>query len=527
MFLPQQIKTIMAANGATTFGMGRIVGEEGKTNTTVDDQVQRYGLGAKGEFGDTWSWDTSAQYSVIDYHREDGNNQNTLRYGLGVDSVVNPANGQPICRSKLNAPASTNPDIVNCVPINIFGAGSISQDALNYFTGTAVLDSEQKQSLVGANLQGSLYEGWGAGDVSIAFGGEYRKDEIAATSDPISQVTTTAATKGLWFAVNPQPLSGDVDVKEAYTEVVVPLLRDKPFASLLDVNGAVRLTDYSTSGSVTTWKTGLNYSPLAALRFRGTVSRDIRAPSVNELFSGTNSFVNSFVDPVTKTNPSVVALTGGNPALTPETSKAYTIGVVFQPESLQGLRVSLDYYAFDISDAISSLSGQQIIDGCFRGQASLCSSITRNGAGAITNVTATLLNAASVKTSGFDTELAYAMPVGAAKMDFRLLGTYVEKLDTTINNVTTDTVGQLGSEAAGGIPKWRFVASTRYVRPSFAAGVLVRYVHSGVFNTTFVEGDRHRRQPDCLADLCGPGLHARTWARSCRGLHQDQQRVQC
>jgi outer membrane receptor protein involved in Fe transport len=481
-FLPQQVSAIMAANNVNTFTMGRIVEEEGKTNTTIDNKVQRYGLGIKGEITDTWHWDAAVQESRNDYHREDGNNQIVRRYNLGIDSVINPANGQPICRSLLNAPNSADPDIANCVPVNVFGVGSISQQALSYFTGTAVLDSQQKQTLVNANLQGSLFENW-AGFVSLAVGAEYRKDSIDAHSDPISQA-------GGWFAVNSKPLSGDVNVKEAYTEVVVPLLRDKPFGFSLDVNGAARITDYSTSGQVTTWKTGINYSPTADLRFRGTLSRDIRAPSINELFSGQNQFVTALVDPRNNSNPTVQQFTGGNPNLTPETSKAYTIGVVYQPSWASSLRMSLDYYSFEITDAIASLNGQQFLDGCFiRNQQQLCDAITQNASGVITRVSSTLINAAAAETSGVDAEVGYGLPFAGGKMDFRLLGTYVDKLTTTINGTTTDTVGQLGSESAGGIPKWRFVASARYSRPaSFGVGVLVRYVDSGFYRTDFVEG---------------------------------------
>jgi len=73
-------------------------------------------------------------------------------------------------------------------------------------------------------------------------------------------------------------------------------------------------------------------------------------------------------------------------------------------------------------------------------------------------------------------------------VNFRLLATYVDELSTTINGVKSDVVGQLGSESSGGIPKWRFVASARYVRPTFSAGVLVRYVDQGFYRTDYVDG---------------------------------------
>lgn len=480
-FLPQQVRDIMVANNATTFSMGRILLEAGKTNTSIENTIQRYGFGVEGTFGDGWRWNTSVQLSKNDYLRLDGNNQHLRRYGLGVDTVLDPATNQPICRSLLNAPNSTDPDIANCAPINIIGEGSISADALNYFRGTAVLDSEQKQTLYNVNLQGTLFQTW-AGDVSMAVGGEYREDEIAASSDPVSQANG-------WFAVNSKPLSGKVNVKEAYTEVVVPLLDNAPFGYAMDVNGAVRVTDYSTSGRVNTWKAGINYSPIADVRLRATYSRDIRAPSINELYSGQSQFVTNIIDPRDNSNPTVPLLTGGNLDLTPETSKAFTAGLVYQPSWAENLRMSIDYYTFDITDAIASLSGQQIVDGCFRrGQGVLCDAITLNPNGSISQVSATLINAAEAASSGVDLEVAYSLPVGADSIDFRLLAAYVDELSTTINGVVTDVVRQLGSESAGGIPQWRFVTSARYVRQSFSAGVLVRYVDQGTYRNDYVEG---------------------------------------
>lgn len=481
-FLPQQVRDIMIANNVDRFLMGRIVEEAGTTNTLIENTVERYGFGIEGVFGEGWKWDAVMQLSRNDFHRRDGNNQHLRRYSLGVDAVIDPVTNQPICRALLNAPDSTDPDIANCVPINLFGPGSISPQALDYFRGTALLNSQQEQRLVGFNLSGSLFQTW-AGDVAVAFGGEYREDEIAASSDPISQ------TNG-WFAVNAKPLSGKVDVKEAYAEAVVPLLNDSPFGYAMDVNGAVRLTDYSTSGRVNTWKFGVNYSPIDLLRLRATLSRDIRAPSINELFSGQNQSVNILFDPRNSVNTAIPLLTGGNPNLDPEISEALTVGLVYQPHWADGLRMSVDYYSFEIEDAIASLTGQQILDGCFElGQRQLCDAITLDGSGDITRVQATLINAAEVRTSGFDIELGYSLPVGADKVDLRLLGTYVDELSTTINNVTTDLVKQLGSESAGGVPQWRFVASARYIRPTFSAGVLLRYIDAGLYRTNFISGD--------------------------------------
>ena len=476
-FLPQPIADILDANAQTSFQMGRIAQEEGAYFNQVDSTVRRYGFGASGSFGAGFEWDVGAQFFRNSYDRTDGNNRNLRRFALGVDSIL--VNGQATCRATAQNPNSADPDIANCVPINVFGPNSISQAALDYYLGEAKLFSDQKQDLYAANFSGSLFNTW-AGPVSFAIGAEYRKDSIDATSDPISQNSG-------YITVNPQPLSGSVSVKEAYGEIVVPLLDDQPLGYLLDLNGAIRATDYSTSGTVVTWKAGVNYSPFPDLRFRGTYSRDIRAPNVNELFSGQNQIIRNLIDPRDNSNPTVTELVGGNPGLTPEKSTAWTVGVVYTPGWIPRMRLSFDYYSFDIDQAIVSLTGQQIVDGCFRlNQTNLCNAITQDGTGTITRVSANLINAGRLTTEGFDIAAEYSAPVGAGTLSIRSLVNYIDNLTTIVNGVESDFAGQVGR--TGGVPTWRASVSTRYTTDQFTFGVLARYVDSGTYQNDFVEG---------------------------------------
>ncbi|WP_109806217.1 TonB-dependent receptor domain-containing protein [Sphingosinithalassobacter portus] len=488
-FLPEPIRDILIANNRTSFSIGRIGAEEGAFTNTVDNTVQRYGLGANGEFGNGWHWDVSAQFSRVRYYREDGNNRNNARYSLGVDSVINPATNRPICRALLNNPNPTDAqdpyrDIRDCVPIDVFGPGSMSQAALDYIGGTAFLDSRQEQDIYAVNLEGSPFSTW-AGDVSIAVGAEYRRESVRATNDAVSQ-------RSGWKTVNPQALDGSLNVKEAYAEIVVPLLRDSGLGRLLDLNLAGRVTDYSTSGTVTTWKAGVNYQPIDSIRLRATLSKDIRAANINELYSGQNQFINTITNPVTNVALSTLQLTGGNPDLHPEESRAFTAGIVFEPGWLPGFRVSFDYFSFKIDEAITSLTGQQIVDGCLaQGQTALCNAITFNG-NTITQVQATLINAAQSTAKGFDIEAVYGFDLGAGRVSIRGLATHVSELTVTSDGVTTDFAGTVGSTGtmgpAGGIPKWRGTLSVDYGSEAFGVGALVRYVDGGKLNVSYVEG---------------------------------------
>lgn len=488
-FLPAAVRNILIANNRTSFNIGRIGGEEGAFVNDIENEVQRYGFGIDGAIGSRWKWNASAQISRVRYYREDGNNRNNARFNLGVDSVINPATGQPICRALLTNPNPTDAqdpfrNVRDCVPINLFGAGSVSQAALDYIGGTAFLDSRQKQDVYAVNLEGSPLALW-AGEVSLAVGAEYRRESVRATNDEISRISG-------WKTVNPQALDGSLNVKEAYAEIVVPLLKDSPLGRSLDIDIAGRITDYSTSGTVKTWKVGANYVPFDDVRLRATLSRDIRAANINELFSGQNQFINTITNPVTNVALSTLQFTGGNPDLTPEKSKAFTGGIVYQPSWAPGLRGSFDYFSIKIDDAITSLTGQQIVDGCYiLNQSDLCRAITLEG-DTITRVQATLINAAKSTVKGFDIELAYGLPLGPGKLSLRGLATYTDKLTLTSNGVTTNFAGTVGSTGSlgvtGGIPKWRASISADYSTDRFSVGALFRYVDGGKLNANYVEG---------------------------------------
>lgn len=472
-FLPQQIRDILAENNLTSFQMGRLDTEAGVFNTDVTTQVQRYAVGAEGRMFGSWRWDAYAQFGRNHYDRFDNNNRITANYLRAVDAVIHPDTGNPVCRSTLTDPNN------GCVPANVFGQGSISPEAVAYYTGTSWVKQRQEQNVYAFKLDGSPFQAW-AGPASAAIGFEYREESIVVDSDPISQA------RG-WRQINTQTLVGEYDVKEAFVELGVPLLENARFAYLLDVDGAVRHTDYSTSGGVTTWKFGVNYDPVASLRLRGTVSRDIRAPNLNELFSGQNQGIQPLIDPLTGQQRSTIQLTGGNPDLVPERALTYTLGAVFQPSAVPGLRMSLDYYSIDLEDAIATLTPQQVIDGCYlQNQQSLCGQITRDASNTITRVEATLLNTAQMQTSGIDLEVAYSRPVAAGQISVRLLTNYVDELSTTITGQLVDRVGQVG--VAGGVPHWRGNLSVSYRADKFNVGGLIRYVQGGTYDATFVEG---------------------------------------
>ncbi len=482
-YLSNTMRTAMTAAGVTSFVMGRMNYEDGFSLFDSKTEAKRVTFGVEGKFGG-WSWDVSGQIGRNSYDQVSYNNRINNRFTLGLDTVINPATNQPICRALLNNPNPTQAqdpyrDIRDCQPINPFGAGSINDRALDYYRGTSWLRSVQSQDVFAANLSGSPVETW-AGAVKIAVGAEYRHEKTVQISDADS-----AARR--WRSVNAQPFTGSFNVKEAYAEVVVPLAKGSRFADNLDVNGAIRYTDYSLSGGVTTWKVGFNYSPISDLRFRATLSRDIRAPNNYELFSRGNQVINAIIDPRNNVSRQTVQITSGNPALEPEKADTFTGGVIYQPSWLPGFRASVDYYSIKIKQAISTVAPQAIVDFCGAGRTEFCAGVIRDPTTQIiTQVNVIPFNADSLKTSGVDVELQYRFPLLGGDLKLRGLANYVNELSTTSNGVTNDYVGLAGiSPPPQGVPAWRINIDADYAIGDFKFGIGYRYIDGGKFDTRF------------------------------------------
>ena len=236
-----------------------------------------------------------------------------------------------------------------------------------------------------------------------------------------------------------------------------------------------------------TWKVGINYSPFADLRFRGTLSRDIRAPNNYELFSRGNQVINAIIDPRTNTSRQTVQITSGNPELDPEKADTFTGGVIYTPAWLPGFRASVDYYSIKINQAISTISPQGIVDFCGQGRTEFCAGVIRDPVTQIiTQVNVIPFNADSLKTSGVDVELQYRFPLAGGDMNLRGLANYVSELSTTSNGVTNDYVGLAGiSPPPQGLPQWRVNFDANYAIGDFKLGVGYRYIAGGKFDTRF------------------------------------------
>ncbi len=479
-YIPAAIKAKVPATG---FNLGKIFLDWGPSVGRNDREQYRYVGGLEGKLGGSWTWDAYFQHGKTDFTNGDySNNPITANFNNAVDAVMNPANGQIVCRSTLTSPTN------GCVPFNVFGTGKASPAALAYIFGTSVQWITIKQDVGSASLRGEPFSTW-AGPVSIATGFEYRRESYKANSTALDQTNA-------FFLGNFRPSRGHYDVKEGFFETVVPLLDAKPFFKHVDLNGAVRYTDYSLSGGVTSWKGGLTWDVDDQIRFRGTRSRDIRAPNLSELFQAGNNLNQTINDPLLSKSYSIQQFASGNPGLKPEKADTTTVGAVYRPHWLPGFGISVDYYDIKIKGAIYSNTAQAIINLCQGGDPVQCAFITRNAQNQITFVRLVPLNVSSEGTKGVDIEANYQRDLSDfvqgwnGSISLRAVGTYVAHRTVTIGGVTTEYAGSNANfdQNSQAVPSWRWLGSVTYLNGPFTGTLTTRVIGAGKLNTAWVEG---------------------------------------
>jgi outer membrane receptor protein involved in Fe transport len=494
-FLPASISSIMATNGIPTFMLGT-TNENNVTPTTNSMIAQETSLGrpvdhtnrqmyrgvftVEGALGEDWSWNAYAQEGQARLHLISISNLVTSNFNNSVDAVfVTTANkgtsglsiGQVACRSTLTNPAN------GCVPLNVFGDGVASPQAIAY--NNAQNDFELvllNQYVASASIQGTTPWGLPAGRIAVAGGGEVHRETGLTT-------TTVLATQVAYTVGNFSPFKGAYDVYEGFLEADVPLLKDQFGLDSVDFNAAGRLTDYSTSGVVETWKLGITSQINDDFRVRSTWSYDIRAPDLSELYASGASTSAQGVDPHSGLQVNYFTVAVGNTALVPEASTTISAGVVVTPHWVPGLNFSLDYYSINIKNAIYSAGGGTILAQCAAGVAVYCSAVKFNGpGGALSQVFVEPLNSAAATTSGFDLAADYQQNLFTGVLQLHAVGNYMDEETQTTLGVKTDYAGAEGGDSlvTGGVPKFKATVAATYAQDAWSATVQSRLIGAGV-----------------------------------------------
>jgi hypothetical protein len=481
-------------------------------------------------FGEDWGWNAYAQNSSVRERQRNPYNTMDKNFNNAIDAVVvqatgpnslgggNPLlasqvstilrnSGVPIpsvgsiaCRSTLTSTAYgvvTDPNTgfnsvavgglrPGCVPLSLFGDGTASQAALNYIapgrTGDlSVMDQGlflMSQSVFSVSASGTLPWGLPAGKIAVALGAEDRLEQQRNQRDPLG----LGAPPGTWESGNFSQFNGQYNVQEGFLEVSVPVLKDQ-FVDSLELNAAGRMTSYSTSGLVETWKLGATSQINEDIKVRTLLSSDIRAPGIGELFLSpllVSTQTQNY--PPGGPNFSVKQLQAGNPLLQPEQATTVSGGIVLTPHWIENLSMSFDWYSITLHGGIFSPSTGLIFNQCanlknpaycqfvFFGQGPLTGGIAASETDANGLANSPLLkgatffadapgafnayyqgpvNANRETASGLDFQLDYMHDLFAGTLSWHVVGNYTdEKTRTTPDGITVEGAGAVSGDGA-------------------------------------------------------------------------------
>ncbi|KRA82929.1 TonB-dependent receptor domain-containing protein [Altererythrobacter sp. Root672] len=549
-YLPASLQQLMTTNNIPSFVFRRTGSIEDVGQMYLDDTTTQH-IGTVG-----FDWDIENNglldgWQIDGFYQYGRSKRDWRQLGLRVDRIFAAAdavldNGNIVCRvSTFSGGAAAFP---GCQPINLFGRGNASAAAVDYVTGFepgqsittplyfadtgfslgeeySYTTSAEKvnlttftQHLAEVSAAGNVVDLW-AGPLAVAFGGSYRQDSIrqvvqdvtnpASNHDTFRPVRCNDPTIGLRGVSPPDcantvgnqyskvsNIQGTADVWEAFAEALVPLLDTDGITA--NLNGAARWADYSGSGTIWAYKGGAEIGLFdETLRLRGTYSRDVRAANLSERFDKTGGAA-TIDDPRT---PVIEAITvtrfsGGNPNVEPERADTMTLGAVFQPAFVPGLRMSVDWYDIKIKDAISQVGTQSVVNRCFLENAQeFCDLITLDpSTGAIILVGDVYVNVARARVTGIDAELGYSTDLklfggGMESLDFRGFASWLtERSETNSSGFTTDYAGQTGARQSDGVyfpyPDFKMTAGLTYRNSGFSALVQGRYIGSAIQDVT-------------------------------------------
>ncbi|MBS3823139.1 MAG: TonB-dependent receptor [Wenzhouxiangellaceae bacterium] len=533
-----QIETLRAEGLDPAIVVSRdVLDTTARSNPLAERKTFRGVLGVEGEIpGMDLNYEVAFVYGRTD---ADITSRDRIedRYFAAIDAVIDPETGEIVCRSDIDSGALVPPSSPfpgqnsnfqistfepgdgQCVPVNILGFDTISQEAADFIFQPQTFTNDIDQQVVTATLSGDSEQWFSlpAGPIGFAGGFEYRKETSEFQPGGFSASGLTFGTIGSNGGPT-NPSSGEIEVSEYFAEARIPVLSGLPLIEELEFNGAYRFSDYETFGSTDTWSLGGRWTMVPSMTIRGTVSRSVRIPNIGEAFSPTfTAFLGADADPC---NPQFIeggsefrrencielvgpvgdgpdafnstdfvsaripGQSGGNPNLDPEEADTFTVGGVYRPMGdfgglLDGLVVTVDYYKIEIDGLIDTLGGFEIAANCVDAPTlnnQFCEAIDRDPEfGFITGFQSGFINLAAVETSGIDWRVDYSMDVPDflggpefGELGFSSLGTRFltndETRDVSAPNEITDVLGELSR------PEWIVNLNANWTLDRFRIG---------------------------------------------------------
>ena len=510
-------------NGVTYSGINMYIGrrnvEGGNRIATFVTNSGRQVLGVKGDFGDAWTYDVYAQHALVDNNNGNLNYLNNTAIQEALNVLPGPG-GQPVCGGPTNplgagplVPPGTAfaPDPA-CVPWNIWHPNGVTAAQTAFLSVPLIVVGNTTEYVANGSITGDLGK-YGVKlpsadqGLQINVGAEWREESTDYLPDFLSQQGSAAGSGG---AVS--PISGAFTVREAFTEVRLPLASHVAGADDLAFEGGYRYSKYSLGFNTNTYKLGLEWAPVRDARFRGSFQRAVRAPNIGELFTPQAVGLDGAHDPCSGAVPQATlaqcALTGvsplqyghiganpafqyngrfnGNPNLVPEVADTYTVGLLLQPRVVPNLSVSIDYFHIKIDNRIGPVGGDAILQNCITTGVG-CAAIHRDANGSLFRtpngfVDDPNVNQGSLRTSGVDLKSSYRMTMAAmGSLLFSIEGTYLKDLITQpiAGGGSYDCLQLFGATCGGGNPKWRHVFNATWSTPWDGLDLNLRWRYFG------------------------------------------------
>jgi outer membrane receptor protein involved in Fe transport len=468
-------------NDMAYLNIGKRNVEGGARADLLNHQSYRMVTGLRGDINDTWSYDV---YGLRGQTRVPEQYINDLHGGRIQDALI--VDGDPNDPSTWHC-RSGNP---GCAPYNLFSVGGITQAALDYIQIPLLSNTDLLTEVVSGTVSADLKD-YGLAfpsaseGISLAIGASYNRFELEYITDENYRLGLGAGQGGAQ-----PPVLGGYNSRELYAETLIPIIQNAPGARDLSLELGYRLSDYSTTGEHPTYKMQLSYAPNANFKIRGGYNRATRSPNIVDLFEPQSIGLGGSEDPCAGDNPSATlaecqntgvtpaqygnilenpagqynTLEGGNPALDPEVADTITAGIVFTPQAIPTLSVTLDYYDIKVKERIGTLGANQIVNTCAEnGDPVLCALVHRDSRGTLwlTNdayIVTTNVNAGELRAEGLDLTAGYLRPLGPGSLSLNLIGTYflTDYTDTRLFNY--DCVGYVGNECGQPAPEWQHLS---------------------------------------------------------------------
>ncbi|HEU4733846.1 MAG TPA: TonB-dependent receptor [Kofleriaceae bacterium] len=443
--------------GADVTDYNRRLTEFGVRTADQDIATTRLVVGAKGSIDEdipvlnNWKWETSYNYGR-------STSTQTLKGDLIVSHLVRALGPSFVGPDGPTCGTPSAPITDGCVPLNLFTPGQVAPDAIKYLTFTSIQSGLNEQHTAQATASGKLVDLPNHGDVSLAFGGDYRFERGANTPDPL---TATGDTTGSVTA----PTAGSYHAFEGFGELSIVPVSGLDYLKWVEIDAAGRAYDYNTFGSGVTGKLSGLVRTAGGVAVRGTYGTAFRAPNITELFAGqADAFLNlkdpcntdggtmpltgttaqkcrdaQVPDNFTYSLPQIRGRIGGNPKLDPETAKIGTVGVVYEP--LKGFDVTLDYWHIGIDHALQTLPASTILAQCYQGGIDeFCHLIERDPAtSVISHLVDLVQNVGSLATSGLDFSSAYQYRNSLGTFRHAIEGTYLFKYNIDTGTIDPET----------------------------------------------------------------------------------------